>query len=361
MKKYWKLPALILGAVLAIVIIYVAYVFLTYSRIEDCQTLAVKDSVEEKELQRVKTGEVYGALTYNAGFGAYLPEFSFFMDGGTQSRAKDEESVYYSINGAAECMKSYEPDFLFLQEVDLDSTRSYHINQYELFRNCFKDMQSTFAVNYHSAYLMVPILEPHGKSNSGIALFSAYEMSEGTRRSLPVSESIMKIVDLDRCISVNRLPVENGKELILVDVHMSAYGSSDEVRQGQSSLIAQVMEEEYSKGNYVIVGGDFNHNLKLLEDVGESYESWAYPFPREALPEHFSFCIDSFSEKEKEEMWNTSRNADIPYIPEVTYTITLDGFIISDNVECTYYEHINTGYSYSDHEPVYMEFRLKHS
>ena len=44
------------------------------------------------------------------------------------------------------------------------------------------------------------------------------------------------------------------------------------------------------------------------------------------------------------------------YVPGETYTVTLDGFIISDNVECTKYENVNTGYSYSDHDPVYMEF-----
>lgn len=359
MKKYWKIPMMLLGAVLVIVIGYVAYVFITYSRIEDSQPLAVKESLEEKAFERVKVGEVYGAITYNAGFGAYLPEFSFFMDGGTESRAKNEESVFYSIEGAAECISSYDPDFVFLQEVDLSSTRSYHINQYELFRKAFKDMKSTLAVNYHSAYLMVPLSEPHGKSNSGIALFSAYEMAEGLRRSLPIAESVMKLVDLDRCISVNRLPVENGKELVLVNVHMSAYGSDDTVREGQISLLAQVMEEEYAKGNYVIVGGDYNHNLKLLADVDGEFASWAYPFPREALPEHFAFCIDAFTEQEREQMWDTSRNADMAYVPGETYTITLDGFIVSDNVECVKYEQVNTGYAYSDHEPVYMEFRLK--
>jgi len=46
-------------------------------------------------------------------------------------------------------------------------------------------------------------------------------------------------------------------------------------------------------------------------------------------------------------------------VPGVTYTVTLDGFIISDNIECVSYEDINTGYSYSDHDPVYLKFRLK--
>lgn len=44
---------------------------------------------------------------------------------------------------------------------------------------------------------------------------------------------------------------------------------------------------------------------------------------------------------------------------DVTYTVTLDGFIVSDNIECLTYENVDTGYSYSDHDPVYMEFKLK--
>ena len=359
MKKFWKIPCIFLGGVLAVIVIYVAYVLLTYHRLPDYQTLTVTESLQGGETSRVKAGETYGIITYNVGFGAYLPDFSFFMDGGTESKAKSAESVYYSIGGAADCVNSYEPDFIFLQEVDLDSTRSYHINQYDLFRESFPDMQSTFAVNYDSAFLMYPVLDPHGKSYAGIALFSAYEIESGVRRSLPISTSLSKLVDLDRCISVNRLPVENGKELILINIHMSAYGNSDEIRERQIGLLRQVMEEEYAKGNYVIVGGDFNHDLKSEENGDGEYASWAYPFPRESLPEEFSFCIDAFSEDERESLWNTSRNADMVYEPGVTFTITLDGFIISDNVECALYEHVNTGYAYADHEPVYMEFVLK--
>ena len=54
----------------------------------------------------------------------------------------------------------------------------------------------------------------------------------------------------------------------------------------------------------------------------------------------------------------SARNADMEYVPGVTYTVTLDGFITSDNIECTEYENVNTGYSYSDHDPVYMKFKL---
>ena len=104
---------------------------------------------------------------------------------------------------------------------------------------------------------------------------------------------------------------------------------------------------------------EYNHDLKAAEDDSADKESWAYPFPREELQEHFAFCIDQLTAQEKNDLWDSARNADMEYVPGVTYTVTLDGFIISDNIECVSYEDINTGYSYSDHDPVYLKFRLK--
>lgn len=64
-------------------------------------------------------------------------------------------------------------------------------------------------------------------------------------------------MDLDRCYSVSRIPADGGKELVVYSVHMSAYGNSDEIREGQTSMLFNDMKEERQKGNYVICGGDF--------------------------------------------------------------------------------------------------------
>lgn len=45
---------------------------------------------QTRNLQQKKE---YSALTYNIGFGAYTPDFSFFMDGGKFSWAKSKDSV----------------------------------------------------------------------------------------------------------------------------------------------------------------------------------------------------------------------------------------------------------------------------
>ena len=213
--------------------------------------------------------------------------------------------------------------------------------------------------NYDSAFLFYPFTQPHGSSKSGLALFSRYPVTDSLRRSLPVSTSFSKFFDLDRCYSISRVPVDNGKELVIFELHMSAYGNSDEIREGQIRMLTADMKKEYDAGNYVLCGGDFNHDLKAAEDDSTERESWAYPFPRADLPDHFSFCIDQLSDEERDSLWDSARNADMEYIPGETYTVTLDGFIVSDNIECTKYENINTGYSYSDHDPVYVQFKLQ--
>lgn len=375
-KKVIKITGIILLALVIVLAAYIIYLYASYHRIPDNQELQVEEISQNTEAgNELTTEKNYSALTYNIGFGAYTPDFSFFMDGGKSSWAKSKDSVKETIKGAGELVAFKDPDFALVQEIDLDATRSYHVNEYSILKENIPAYNCVFAQNYDSAFLFYPFTQPHGKSKAGLALFSKYPITGSLRRSFPISTSFTKFFDLDRCYSISRVPVDNGKELVIFELHMSAYGNSDAIREGQIRMLSEDMQKEYEAGNYVICGGDFNHDLKAVdtqskasdadnntqtdsEDSAEP-ESWAYPFPRSELPEHFSFCLDQLSEDEKNNLWNSARNADMEYVPGETYTVTLDGFIISDNVECTKYENVNTGYSYSDHDPVYMEFQLK--
>ena len=375
-KKVIKITGIILLALVIVLAAYIIYLYASYHRIPDNQELQVEEISQNTEAgNELTTEKNYSALTYNIGFGAYTPDFSFFMDGGKSSWAKSKDSVKETIKGAGELVASKDPDFALVQEIDLDATRSYHVNEYSILKENIPAYNCVFAQNYDSAFLFYPFTQPHGKSKAGLALFSKYPITGSMRRSFPISTSFTKFFDLDRCYSISRVPVDNGKELVIFELHMSAYGNSDAIREGQIRMLSEDMQKEYEAGNYVICGGDFNHDLKAAdtqskasdadnntqtgsEDSAEP-ESWAYPFPRSELPEHFSFCLDQLSEDEKNNLWNSARNADMEYVPGETYTVTLDGFIISDNVECTKYENVNIGYSYSDHDPVYMEFQLK--
>lgn len=361
MKKAIKILLKALTAViLALVLIvagYLSYVVLSYYRLPD--KIQVKTQRGKTEYSEMKRDKTYGITTYNVGFGAYTQDFSFFMDGGEKSHAESLESATDCINGVAQVVRALSPDLMLWQEVDKKGTRSHHLNENKLLRSNYPEYDSVFTQNYSSPFLFYPFHEPHGRNRSGIVTMSAFPVKSTIRRSLPISDSFSKILDLDRCYSISKIPVEGGKYLSLFNVHLSAYGSSDEVRKGQAEMLTKDLEEEYKAGNYVICGGDFNHDLKELStDVGQR-ESWAYPFPRNYLPDGFEFCIDAFSEKEKAEMHNSCRNANEPYNPDTTYTVTVDGFIISPNVKMKSYENIDTQYLYSDHDPVYMKFKLK--
>ena len=243
---------IVLGILILALLAYIVYLYASYYRIEDNQELVVEapvDDITTGAAAVLATDTEYSAVTYNIGFGAYLPDYSFFMDGGTSSWAESPETVQYAINGAGELVKSLDPDFALIQEIDLDATRSYHVNEYSILKENIPAYNCVFAQNYDSAFLFYPFTQPHGSSKSGLALFSRYPVTDSLRRSFPVSTSFSKFFDLDRCYSISRVPVDNGKELVIFELHMSAYGNSDEIRDGQIQMLTADMKKDYDAGN----------------------------------------------------------------------------------------------------------------
>ncbi len=357
---------LILGILLLCLVCiagYVIYMQANYYRIEDHAPLEAENN-QEKTL---KLEEMYTAVTYNIGFGAYGPEYSFFMDtgemqdgtltAGKYGKAISKASVKANTKGAAGELEKLDADFMLLQEVDVDADRSYHINQKEELIERFSDYGNVFANNFHSAYLFYPFSDPHGAVEAGLLNFSRYKIAEAKRRSYPVDNSfVTKFTDLDRCFAVMRLPVEGGKELVLINSHMSAYDEGGRIRAQQLELLNSVMEEEYQAGNYVIVGGDFNHALGEAVAEGfpteQKFPAWVSILTQEEMAEGIAI-----QQAENELDVPTCRGADLPYTKGVNFTTVVDGFLVSDNVKATA-ENIDTDFGYSDHNPVLLRFEL---
>lgn len=293
---------------------------------------------------------------------AYLPDYSFFMDGGTESRAESRESVEKTLDGITEYMAEEDSDIYTIQEVDRPSTRSYQVDEKDIIRcsDAMREYCSTFAVNYDSLYLFYPVTEPHGKNYSGLLTLSDYAIEKAVRRSLPVQTDIAKVLDLDRCYSVNRMATEvEGRELCVYNIHLSAYTTDETIADRQLDMLYDDMKSEYEKGNYVVVGGDFNKDLtgnsgEIFGVSGEEY-SWSKPFKTEELPDMFTL-VDSL---DHENPVPSNRNANEAWNPETTFRNVLDGFIVSDNIEVISSEIVNLDFIYSDHNPVTMTFRLK--
>ncbi len=371
MKKPLKIALAVLLALVLIVLAYIVYVFAAYYRVEDRQTLDVGElSIKSRTTGgetalpmegAVETERIYRVSSANIGFGAYSDDYSFFMDGGTESRARSADAVRENVCGEAALVNDLTPDFALFQEVDIDGTRSWHVDERTYIVRAMdgREAEEVFAQNYDSPYLFYPFLAPHGANRSGILTLSRHPISSAVRRSLPVETGFMKLVDLDRCYSVSRIPMANGKELVLYNLHLSAYTSDGTIATKQLEMLCADMLAEYESGNYCVAGGDFNKDLlsnsaEIFGVQGGENDTWAQPIPEGTIPAGLSLVVPF----DPDAPVATCRTASEAYNIETTFRVTVDGFLISDNAEAIRAAVVDAGYRYSDHNPIYMDFLL---
>ena len=229
-----------------------------------------------------------------------------------------------------------------------------------MLREALPEYDGTWAQNYDSPFLMYPLRHPHGASVSGLMTLSSLTVDSARRVELPIENSLMKLVDLDRCYSVHRIPVADGGELVLYNLHLSAYTSDGTIATEQLEMLCADMLAEYENGNYCVAGGDFNKDLlgnsaKIFGVAGGENDTWAQPIPEGTIPDGLSLVVPF----DPEHPVATCRTANEPYNEETTFRVTVDGFLVSDNVEVLGADVVDADYRYSDHNPIYMDFILK--
>ena len=213
----------------------------------------------------VQAGETYHIVTMNVGYGGLGRNRDFFMDGGEDVMPESKGEVEQNLSGILSALHSQKADLVLLQEVDLSSKRSFHINEAEVFRAGLS-MGKAFAYNFKAPFVPYPI--PFiGKVESGLLSLSNLKVEEAWRVSLPNAHSWpIRLANLKRALLVQRLPIDGSDQsLVLINLHLEAY-TTDEQRQKQLDTLFSLMEAEYKQGNYVIAGGDFNANFPGAED-----------------------------------------------------------------------------------------------
>ena len=357
MKKPVKIILSILLAIIIVAAAYVAYVFIAYHRIGD---MAVTPSGEGTASGAMPvTQKKYRMVSWNIGFGAYEDDYGFFMDGGTQSWAWSRERLDANLKNMQARLKEQAADFYLIQEVDFDATRSYHVDERVYLNDALNGFSSVFAQNYDSPFLFYPVTQPHGASKAGIMTFSSFKIASAKRVELPIETGFTKFLDLDRCYSISRIPMQGDRELIIYNLHLSAYTSDGTIATEQLKLLLKDMQAEYEKGNYCIAGGDFNKDLlgdssKYFGKSDVEY-SWAQPIPEGTLS---GFDIRLIAPLDESHPVPSCRNADGPY-HDGQYVLTIDGFLVSANIEVLESKVYDYGFKYSDHNPVYMDLILK--
>lgn len=345
----------ILGIILVLLImfgLYILFMTLTDYKPDKITQLNVENNTEKL----IDKSEVLSVLTYNIGYCGLDEDRDFFMDGGKESRGESKERTIDNLNNITEFIRKNNSDFILLQEVDLNSTRSYKVDQYTYMKeNLSHDYDSIFAYNYKVPWVPLPILKPHGKVEAGLVTFSKYNIKEAARYQYPGEYSWPKQLGmLDRCFTEQRSQLEDGKELVVINSHLSAYDKGGVIRKQQLEFLRKYLIEEYDKGNYIVVGGDWNHVIPGTEDNEfkneHEWPEWLNKIPDNFKPEGFKWAADKTVP--------TNRTLDMPYKKGKNYISVIDGFLVSPNIKILETKGYNCEFKYSDHNPVVMKFML---
>src|SRR5207249_144599 len=98
-----------------------------------------------------------------------------------------------------------------------------------------------------------------GHVESGVLSFTRFQPQEATRYSLPGEFGWPKRPFwLDRCLLLFRFNLPSGKQLIVINQHLEAYDEGGSVKKLEMAFLKDLLLKEYEKGNYIIVGGDWN-------------------------------------------------------------------------------------------------------
>ncbi|RLC30560.1 MAG: endonuclease/exonuclease/phosphatase family protein, partial [Deltaproteobacteria bacterium] len=253
MKMLLK-PALII-AVLAVLVFLVLIAYATFTDYKPDEKTVVFESDDPTVIQ---AGAELTFMIWNLGYCGLSADMDFFYDGGKQVRTS-EKNVRQNLEKITRFIKEQQSsDFILLQEVDRDSARSYHLDEFDSISKLLENFQACFGINYNVKFVPVPVTSPLGKVFSGLATFSRQVPKSSVRYSFPGNYGWPKgLFMLDRCFLVNRYAVSDGKELLVINTHNSAYDDGS-LRKGQMDYLKAFLTDEYSRGNYIIVGGDWN-------------------------------------------------------------------------------------------------------
>ncbi len=345
MKKIIKYFMFIL---LAMVLLFA--VFLVYSTIIDYKPDPVQ-SLATSDGEVINVYDTMHVFNWNIGYSGLGDDMSFFYDGGDKMRTSIERTLE-NLQGIKEQIRKHDSiSFFLFQEVDRCSRRSYKLNEIDSIAQVLDNFHLYYAINYKVAFVPVPLSNPMGAVDGGLASFSKFEPFQVDRFAFEGNYAWPKgLFLLDRCFMVQRFYTSDGKELLIINTHNSAYDDGS-LRKRQMEMMRILLLDEFEKGNYVLVGGDWNQNPPQLGQKSEESKEGHLTRLRIAS----DFMPDEWQWVYNEDM-PTNRMIDEVYNKETTGTTVIDFYLLSPNLKPIFQKNLDLQFKNSDHQPVLLSF-----
>lgn len=347
MKKLFKF----LSYLVAILVLLFA-IFVLYNTLADYKPAPIV-TVSEAKGEVINVYDTLNVFVWNIGYCGLGDDMSFFYDGGEKTRTSKNRTIenLHEISNLVKEQKDI--DFYLFQELDLASHRSYKINQFDSIASILPQHKGYLGLNYKVAFVPVPVSNPLGKVESGLVTFAKHEPFQTDRYSFPGNYVWPKsLFLLDRCFLVQRFYTSNGRELLIINTHNSAYDDGS-LRKQQMEMMKNFLLKEYANGNYIMVGGDWNQNPPQKGLDSETEKEGHLTRIRIAdnlMPVAWNWHFI--------EQIPTNRMINEVYNPATTVTTTIDFYLLSPNLKAVSQRNIDLKFKNSDHNPVLLSFEF---
>ena len=221
------------------------------------------------------------------------------------------------VRRQAKLLKKYNPDIIFLQEIDIYTKRSYARNQIY-----------TFSKHTELPYRSIGISIKYRDGFYGDGLLSRFPIEYSANFLSPLFHKQSE----QRSVLLNKLSFGTIK-LNLCSIHLSTF--LDERIKACQEIIR--ISSYINKGERIIIGGDFN--------VGKEQQgNHLYTYTKKENYKEYDILKEHFYKADNTEPTWFAKNQEG----------CIDTFFYSKNLKLSKIETIKT--TFSDHNPVYAEF-----
>jgi len=351
-RSRWKRILLVVLALLGLLITTVIGVLLLFEWRPDP---LMETPVMGRAAPPEKPPDSLSLLSWNIGYAGLGSEADFFMDGGRQVRPPDESLVRRNLSAVVDYLNENPADIMLLQEVDSDASRSFGIDQVAATAKVLPDHVYARAINFKVPWIPYPLLRPIGRVDSGLVSFSRYPLTRATRHQLPGDYAWpVRVFHLKRCLHELRLPAPDGKDWVILHLHLSAFDRGGELRRQQMGYLKELMLRLHSEGHHVIAGGDWNHAPPGVDAGSFTHRAevpaWFQQVPGDWTPRGWQWACDRSTP--------SLRATNRPYVAGENFITIVDGFLVGPEIQIRSVHTEDLGFENTDHHPVRLEAGL---
>lgn len=211
-----------------------------------------------KPSRTLVSGQKIKILSYNIQFMAGKKYF-FFFEGGTDSMPSFDDVTQTTMK-IAKVIRDEDPDIILLQEVDDGAKRTQYQDQLAALLSLLPEDYSCHTSAFYWKSTYVPHPKIMGAVGMKLSVISKYKINKAIRYQLPLlpANIVYQQFNVKRAILESRFPVQNGRELFVLNTHLHAFAYGTDIIEKQISQIEEILNHLDQHGNPWILGGDFN-------------------------------------------------------------------------------------------------------